>query len=163
MQILRSDITMKKISALLSVVLMLLSFCPSTAFAEEIVTDRYVEYFDDGSYIVTEIETSNISVLSSSTVTNIKTSSYYDSDNVKNWTVKLTGTFSYTGSSASCTKSTVNYTIYNDYWKVTSAAASKSGNKATGNFTVKKYILGIPTKTVNRTLTITCSNSGVCS
>ena len=31
---------------------------------------------------------------------------------------------------------------------------------ATGEFTVKRYNLGIPVETVNKTLTLTCSPSG---
>lgn len=137
---------------------------PATAFAnEKIVTDSYVEYFEDGSYIVTELTESTITTFAAKTVSSSKSSHFYESDNSKAWTVTLNATFSYTGSSATCTKATTSSTIYNSAWKVTSAVASKSGNKATGTFTVKKYVLGIPVKTVNKTLTITCSNTGVCS
>lgn len=155
---------MKKIISLLSVMLMIVTLCPTTAFAnDEIVTESSVEYFDDGSYIVTRITESTITTFAAKTVTKNKSADYYESDNSKAWTVTLSATFSYTGSSATCTKATTSYVIYNDAWKVTSAVASKSGNKATGTFTVKKYVLGIPVKTVNKTLTITCSNTGVCS
>lgn len=155
---------MKKLISLLSVMLMIAVMCPATAFAnDEIVTDTYVEYFEDGSYIVTTITESSITTFAAKTVSRNKSADYYESDNKKAWTVTLNGTFSYTGSSATCTKSATSYTIYNSAWKVTSAVPSKSGNKATGTFTVKKYVLGIPVKTVNKTLTITCSNTGVCS
>lgn len=143
---------------------MIVVMCPATAFAnEKIVTDSYVEYFEDGSYIVTELTESTITTFAAKTVSSSKSSHFYESDNSKAWTVTLNATFSYTGSSATCTKATTSSTIYNSAWKVTSAVASKSGNKATGTFTVKKYVLGIPVKTVNKTLTITCSNTGVCS
>lgn len=155
---------MKKLIALFSVILTLMLMYPTTIFADEkIITDSYVEYFDDGSYVVTEFEESGISTFATSTTTKAKTSTYYTSNNVKQWMVVVTGTFNYTGSSATCTKSTTSYTIYDNSWKVTSSAASKSGNKATGTFTIKNYVLGIPVKTVNKTLTITCSNTGVCS
>lgn len=155
---------MKKLISLLSVILMIVVMCPATAFAnEKIVTDSYVEYFEDGSYIVTELTESTITTFAAKTVSSSKSSHFYESDNSKAWTVTLNATFSYTGSSATCTKATTSSTIYNSAWKVTSAVASKSGNKATGTFTVKKYVLGIPVKTVNKTLTITCSNTGVCS
>lgn len=155
---------MKKLISLLSVVLMIAVLCPNTAFADEkIVTDQYVEYLDDGSYIVTEITSGSIATLAATTINKSKSSNYYNSDNTKEWTVTVNGTFTYTGSSATCTRATVSYNIYNNSWKVTSAAPSKSGNKATGAFTVKKYALGLPYKTVNRTVTLTCSNTGVCS
>lgn len=155
---------MKKIISLLSIISMLLVMMPTVAYAnEKVATDSYIEYFDDGSYIVTRIETSAISTFATSTTSKTKSSDYYDADNKRLWTVNVTGTFTYTGSSATCTKSATSYTIYDSKWKVTSAAASKSGRMATGDFTVKRYTLGIPTKTINKTLTITCSNTGVCS
>lgn len=155
---------MKKCTALFIAVLMLImSVFPVTAVANDETINCYVEYFDDGSYIITEIATSNISTMATSTKTHKKTSSYYDADNKKLWTVNLTGTFTYTGNSATCTKATTSYTIYDSKWKVTSATASKNSRTATGDFTVKRYTLGIPTKTINKALTITCSNTGVCS
>lgn len=154
---------MKRMTTVLLAMLMLVVMCPTNAFAGEVATDQYVEYFEDGSYIVTELKTSGISTFTASTKNYSKSASYYNSDNEKEWTVTLSGTFSYTGSSATCTKATKSYKIYDDHWKVTSSSASKSGNKATGNFTVKRYLAGIPIRTVNKTLTITCSNSGVCS
>lgn len=155
---------MKKISALILTMLMLLTIAPLNAFAaEDVITDSYVEYFDDGSYMVTEITESAISTFASGTVTKTKSSRYYDDNDNLQWTVSITGTFNYTGSSATCTKATTSYTINNNAWKVTSAVPSKSGNKAIGTFTVKKYVLGVPLKTINRTVTITCSNNGACS
>lgn len=154
---------MKRITSVLLAMLMLIVMCPTNAFGGEVATDQYVEYFEDGSYIVTELKTSGISTFATSTTSKTKYSSYYNSNGGLEWRVYLTGTFTYTGSSATCTKATKSYSIYNDNWKVTSSSASKSGNKATGKFTVKKYAIGIPIKTVNKTLTITCSNSGVCS
>lgn len=155
---------MKKLISLLSVILMIAVMCPTTAFAnDEIVTESYVEYFEDGSYIVTELTESTITTFATKTVSKSKSSHYYESDDSKAWTVTLNATFSYTGSSATCTKATTSYTIYDSAWKVTSAVGSKSGNKATGNFTVKRYLLGVPLKSIDRTLTITCSNTGVCS
>ena len=101
--------------------------------------------------------------MTNSTVSKEKYTTHYNSNNEIQWEVCVKGTFTYTGSSATCTKSTVSYKIYNDHWKVTSAVASKSGRTATGEFTLKRYFLGVPTKTVNETLTLTCSNTGVCS
>lgn len=158
---------MKRFVTLFLVLIALFTF-PFTALANDEMdlsdnTERSIEYFEDGSYIVTEFETSIISAFSTSTVSKTKYSNYYNSNNIKEWAVKLTATFNYTGSSATCTNATTSYTIYNGNWKVTTATSSKSGRKATGNFTIKKYSLGIPVKTINRTLTISCSNTGVCS
>lgn len=155
---------MKKLTALFSVLLMLLIMCPATAFASEnVVTDKTIEYFDDGSYIVTEITTSKITTFATKITTKSKSENYYDSNNNIEWTATVTGTFSYNGTSATCENAQVSCKIYNDDWQVASAVPSKSGNKAIGTFTLKKYKLGVVTKTVNRTITLTCNANGVCS
>ncbi len=155
---------MKKLTALFSVLLMLLIMCPTTAFASEsVVTDKTIEYFDDGSYIVTEITTSTISTFASKIVTKSKSENYYDNSGNIEWTATVTGTFSYNGTSATCENARVSCKIYNDDWQVASAVPSKSGNKAIGTFTIKRHNLGVVTKTVNRTITLTCSTNGVFS
>lgn len=156
---------MKKIIAIFLTVFLILSI-PTISYAND--TDyckpnEYIEYFSDGSYSVTTIESINVAVMANSSVSKYKTITHYSSKDEKEWEITITGTFTYTGSSATCTNSTVSYTIYDKNWKVTSAQASKSGRTATGEFTLKRYFLGIPTKTVNETLTLTCSNTGVCS
>lgn len=125
-----------------------------------VLANNGIEYFEDGSYGITTYEIQVASVLTKGTVSKIKSYTYYDSNDVKQWKVSITGSFSYTGSSATCTSSSTTYTIYDAKWKVTKSQASKSGRTATGEFTVKKYLLGIPTQTVNKTLTLSCSNSG---
>ncbi|MCC8073109.1 MAG: hypothetical protein LIO62_03160 [Clostridiales bacterium] len=154
---------MKKFSTVILILFILIFMCPTTIFAQEIKVNKNIEYLDDGSYIVTEFNTNGASTFSTSTKNYAKSSSYYNSDDEKEWTVVLTGTFSYTGTSATCTKAVKSYTIYNDKWKVTSSSASKSGNKAIGDFVLKKYVLGVSVKTVDKTLTISCSKTGVCS
>ncbi len=116
-----------------------------------------IEYFSDGSYMITEIETENSC---KSTVSKSKTTKYYDSSNNLQWKATLTATFSYNGSTSSCTSSSVSHTIYDNAWRNTYSSASKSGNTATGEFTFKHYVLGIPVKTVNKTLTLTCDKNG---
>lgn len=153
---------MKKTISLLFV-LLLLTAIPIQAYAAEynaVLPDYDIEYFDDGTYCVTAFE-ETASALSSTTKTKTKTSTFYNSSDEKLWSVSLTGTFTYTGSSATCTKSSVSYASYKSNWKITSATASKSGRKAIGEFVAKYYTLGVPTNTVNKTLTISCSNSGV--
>ena len=156
---------MKKILPLL-LTLSIMFICPFTVFAEEFTpsqTDEYIEYFDDGSYMVTKFETEQVSPFSTSTTRKTKSANYYSNSGELLWIVSLTGNFSYTGSSATCTSSSVSYKIYNSAWKITSSKADKNGRQAIGNFTVKKYAIGIPISTVNKTITISCSNTGVCS
>lgn len=148
----------KLLSLLLSCLLFFMCF-NITAFASE--SDESKIYFDDGSYIVTVITESPSRA--TNTKSGTKEIKYYDSNDNLEWKVTLTGNFSYTGSSATCTKATINYNIYNDKWKIPTATASKSGNKATGDVVAKHYTLGIPFKTIERTITLTCSASGTLS
>lgn len=75
-------------------------------------------------------------------------------------TYKLTGTFTYNGSSASCTKSSYSTSIKNSKWSFTSKTASKSSNKATGSYTLKNSSTG---KSYSGSVTITCSKNGTIS
>lgn len=154
---------MKKIVSVLLSIMILFAF-PIAVYAEEgnQTTTTSVEYFDDGSYMVTIIE-EEPALTRASTKSGSKTKSYYDSDDELQWVAKLSGTFSYTGSSATCTKSSVTYTIYGSNWKATDSEATKSGRTATGKFTFKKYLTFVPMFTQNITLTLSCSNSGTLS
>ncbi len=133
---------------------------PLSVFAQSTVkTDTQIQYFDDGSYIVTET-TQNIAPFSSGTNSLTRTSVYFNSDDEALWTVSLTGRFTYTGSSATCTSATTSYKIYDNAWKVTEATPSKSGRTASAYFVVKKYWIGIITKTVPVQIVLTCDNNG---
>ena len=121
----------------------------------------YIETYDDGSYGVITITV--VTDPSKASTSGQKSYDYYNSNNVLQWSIYLKGTFTYTGSSATCTSASTSYSINNNSWSVTKAQASRSGATATGEFTVKKYTLGVPTQTVNKTLTLTCSPTGVLS
>lgn len=157
---------MKKIISVFSVVMLLCLF-PLTTFASDecqvIKTENgYIEYFEDGSYGVVEIL--DIKTVTRATgVNKSKTYVYYNSNDELEWSVTITGTFNYNGSTASCTNAVTSYKIYNDRWKVTASSASRSGATARGDFTLKRYLMGIPTKTVDKTVTLTCSKTGVFS
>ncbi len=133
---------------------------PFSIFAQSTTTtDTVKEYLEDGSYIVTEFEQS-ITPFSSGTVSKVKTATYYNSDDERQWSVSIKGTFTYTGSSATCTSASTSYKIYDSAWKVTQATATRSGRTATGEFIVKKYWLGIITKTIPIKVVATCDNNG---
>lgn len=152
--------------------LSIITFAANNTAPILLAENQSIEYYEDGSYsiITVSVEYPAINTPSqkaSAAVTQIitaaKSNSFYNSDDELQWTVTLTGSFSYNGSSATCTQSSVSGTIYNSKWKVTSAVASKSGATAIGDFVVKRYTLLIPVQTVNVHLTITCSASGTLS
>lgn len=147
---------------------MILSAANVAAFAidtDETKTTTATQVFADGSYIVVKLHESNETNATRATKTKIgsKDYEYHTSSGDLRWVITVNGTFTYTGSSATCTKSTVSTKIYNDAWKIASATASKSSNKAIVNFTVKRYTLGVVTKTVQDSVTLTCSAKGVLS
>lgn len=151
--------TFKKVS----VFILTLIFCisvPFGAMAQSAQTvDTEIEYYEDGSYLVTQIE-SGISLFASGSKTVTKYSSYYNSDSEIQWTLYLKASFTYTGSSATCTSASPSYKIYDSAWKVTKAEVSRSGRTATGDYVVKKYWLGIITKTIPVKIIATCDNNG---
>lgn len=158
----------KTLSIILSLLLMI--FLCSLSFAEttDHIVSSTVYVYSDGSYGVTTITESRDDFIVSTNAlkaTKLGSISYshYNASNVLLWKVTLDATFSYNGSTATCISATPSYTIYNSLWKVTKATASHSGNTATGSFTAKRYTLGIPVETINKTLTLTCSPNGTIS
>lgn len=148
---------MKKILLLL-LIFTIVFLNATTTFATDI-NKTCIEYMEDGSYLITSVETIRLSK-STETIIGKKTITYKDSDGLTLWSATLKGTFSYTGSSAACTASSITYSIIDDAWKITSATASKSGNTAFGTVVAKRYTLGIPFKTVEKDIALTCSADG---
>lgn len=150
---------MKKV--LTSLLLMLLIFSPIEICGLESNTSEnvYYEYLEDGSYYeITIIE--NTMTRASSTKKGTKKAKYVTSSNVTVWEVSVTGTFTYDGSSSTCTAASVAATSYSTNWKITSKSASKSGNKATAKATAKCYYDGSLVTTVNKSVTLTCDKNG---
>lgn len=153
---------MKKVLSFLFVVLIVFGVSINAYASYDNITT--VEYFEDGSCIETIIVVKEyISTYATQVKKVEKSISYKDDDGIVCWKATLTATFRYTGSSATCTESDVTYTVSNSKWKITSATASKSGNTATADVTAKRYTLGIPVETLNRTITMTCSANGTVS
>ena len=134
-------------------------------FLENKMKDKPETIFEDGSYVVDLIEASPILVRGSVyTRTGSKTRTFYDSDNVVKWKFIVYGTFEVnSGVSAKCTKATCNTEIYDSNWKVISQSAWPSGNQAIGTATLKRYLLGIPVRTEEVTVTLTCDKNGTLS
>lgn len=118
------------------------------------------EYFDDGSYGIISFESSFSFLETKGTTSKTKKYSYYDNNGYLCWYVTLTGVFTYNGTTANCSEASIAYHIYKNSWSLTSSNRSRSGATATGSFTFKNYVLGVPVKTINKTLTLTCSPNG---
>ena len=151
---------MKRFFSLLFIVVITASvFLPRFNANAARIQNESIEYFADGSYGVTILSPATDEQTKGS-VTKTKAYQYYDNNNVLQWTVKLTASFTYNGVTATCNSATTAFNNNNSAWHITKADASYSGSTATGDFTVKKYFAGIPIKTVNKTLTLTCTPGG---
>lgn len=127
--------------------------------------DEAIEYLDDGSCFVTKTETimnySGMQFFSgASTCSGKKTKTYKSSSGVKLWEVSVSGTFSYDGTSATCTKATVSAKSYSTSWKVSKKSASKSGNKARAKATGTCYKDSKVYCTYTKTVALECSKNG---
>ena len=148
----------RKIIAIFSFFILILAISFSTYAA---TPTQHIEYFSDGSYIVTEItsESSDFSLLST-TQTKSKTNTYYSKSNVKLWSVTVTGTFSYGNGTSSCLSASCSATSYNSSWSVGNKKSSKSGNTAKASATGVHYVNGQSVESVTRIVTLTCSATG---
>ena len=94
------------------------------------------------------------------TVSKTKYVNYYDSNGTLLWTVSLTADFTYNGQQATCTSVSRHSEVYDRDWSIVSSRTEKSGNTATGYFTVRQTKLGVTLKTIERTITLTCDADG---
>lgn len=147
---------MKRIISIVALIAMLVMVVPTYADAEQ--NCERIVYFEDGSYIVTTITEVQSRVAYSKNGTS--TSTYYGSDGTAKWKVTLSGSFTYDGSSATCTSSSCSVIIYNNSWYTISKSASKSGNTAFGSATMGYKVLGITTNQVTRDISLTCDKDG---
>ncbi|MCM1179342.1 MAG: hypothetical protein NC347_03735 [Clostridium sp.] len=79
------------------------------------------------------------------------------------WYVTVTATFSYNGTSATCTASSVTALSCKSSWKVSNKKSSYSGNSATASATGKEYYNSKVMQTINKSVTLTCSKDGTLS
>ncbi len=162
---------MKKIFTLLMSALLFSQIICSTVFAYTHQNlNKQIEYFDDGSYIVTFLtdivpdpSLDVVTISEIKTVTKTKTAEYYNDSNKLMWSIQVKGTFTYGNGSARCTKSEVVAVSHNKYWKLFDKSADKNGNKAIASVTAKLIKNSIVYNTIYKTVTLTCSPNGTFS
>ena len=143
---------MKKIITLLTIVSSILFLSlPVSALDQK----KEIIKLDNGYYLETIIEETSMA-----RAANQKTANYKNAQGAIMFSVTVTGTFTYTGSSSTCTKSVAEASSKNTNWKISSKSASKSGNKATAKAIAKRYVDGVAVETQNCTVTLTCSSNG---
>ena len=152
---------MKKIIILFTTILLTCFFC-FPAYANSSSSKIVIETFDDGSYIesITE-ELPCISTLSTTSKKKGQKTYLYKNNSGKTlWSVTVIGTFTYNGTSAKCTSSSVSTTCPNTNWKISSKSASKSGATASATASAKQYQNHLYLKTITKTVKLTCSKTG---
>ena len=142
------------VMAMVLVAAMFPVFSRAAAYGEEVLT----EVFADGSYVTESICT--MQARASGTTSGSKVKSYYDSNGVLCWQFVLNGSFSYTGTSATCTASSCNVTSYGYGWYTISKNASKSGNVASATVTMGESAGGALANQVSASLTLRCDING---
>ena len=150
---------MKKLISVILVAMLAFTCLPIAGAAETVATKK-IE-FDDGSYLI--VETIRSGARAAHSISGSKPYTYYSASGAAQWKVTLYGTFTYTGSSATCTASSISTTIYENSWSTGSKSASKSGSKATGSATMKQTKNGLTAKSVPVSLSLSCSASGTLS
>ena len=137
---------------------------PTATEAEFEVCSTNIEYFEDGSYLVTTIKETPSSRATVYSKSGSKDVTLYNSDDEVQWIYTLIGTYTIeTGVSVVCTNSTFTYTIYEDKWSLTEHSNSYSENKAYGTAIFKKKVLFITTSTQNVHGYVECDAYGVIS
>lgn len=147
---------MKRLLSFLLILTMLLCVFPVHGSAVEKKLETV--YFDDGSYMTVEIITRG--TRASGSTSGSKPYTYYDSTGSAQWKATISGSFTYNGSSATCTSSSVDVTIYDSAWYTISKSASKSGNAASASVTMGEKRGGVTVNRVPVSLSLSCDRTG---
>lgn len=147
----------KKICAVLLAALLCVWMCvPAFAAGDEgRVVSRTVEQYDNGAYAVVTVY--DTTTARANVKSGYKSFEYYESGSLQ-WTYTAYGTFSYNGSTATCTAATATFDKWIDIWKLIGNEAYPSGSAAIAKGVVQKTTTG---KKVSPTVTITCTPNGV--
>lgn len=150
---------MKRLITFLLIATFIVSVFPmQIAYASQDYEILDVIEYEDGSYL--EISIQSLQTRASGSLTKTKNYTYHNGDGASAWKISLTGSFTYTGTSATCTASSCNVTIYDSKWSIVSKSASKSGNTAYGTATLSRNLLGVSIDKKTCNLTLTCDKNG---
>lgn len=160
---------MKYFTSIALIVVLLLTSTPITTYAHSTSTTPTVTYYEikyisDDYYVETIIEEYSITTYSStSTVKGAKTDNIRNSNNDIIATFKITGTFTYDGSTAQCTAASHSSTINDSAWAFTFKSANRLTNRAIGQYAMQCTQYGTVVQTISDTVTLTCSPNGTLS
>lgn len=121
--------------------------------------------FNNDYYLETVITDANptfsFSTLQSNshTITKTKTTNIKNTKGTVLWSVSITATFTYDGSTSRCISCSPSAETYSSSWTIQSTSSSKSGNSATAIATANYASL----KNYTQSVTISCSKNGTVS
>jgi hypothetical protein len=119
-----------------------------------------VEDLGDGYTVETIIEEEvNLLTRATSSKSAKKTVNYKNGATTM-WAVSVHGTFTYNGSTSTCTASSVTAQSFNANWKIASKQSSKSGSTAIANAVGKRYNSGAEVQSVSREVRLSCNKNG---
>lgn len=147
---------MKKILSFAVAVCLIISIVPQLGYA--LNTENDVIYFENGSYLIVSVQTVESRI--AGTKSSSKTYQYCLPDGTLEWQAVLRGSFVYTGSSGNCTSATCNVTIYNPDWYEVSKTTGTANGTASAELVMGYKVIGITTKTVPVSMSITCDKDG---
>lgn len=147
---------MKKIIALVTILVSLFVLFIIPISAKEVTTE--IEYFEDGSYRITEItvEEPILATRVISTKSGSKTDTYYSASGNNLFSLTVRGTFNYNGTVARATASSYSYSINSSSWSFVSGSSSYTANRATAYGTFENS-LGSQT---DLSVTLYCDQDG---
>lgn len=145
---------MKKLLLGLTLVLMLILPTNINALEENYNTT----YYENGYYY--EISISATNSVARSAKEGSKTIYCKNSAGKTMWSLTVKGTFTYNGSTSSCTSASASTSITDATWKITNKSSSKSGNTAKATATAICYLNGNPINSATKTVSLKCSASG---
>ena len=145
---------MKKLLLGLTLVLMLILPTNINALEENYNTT----YYENGYYY--EISISVTNSVARSAKEGSKTIYCKNSAGKTMWSLTVKGTFTYNGSTSSCTSASASTSITDATWKITNKSSSKSGNTAKETATAICYLNGNPINSATKTVSLKCSASG---
>lgn len=151
------------LSVIAAVLVICTLFIPSNVNAtQSLPTTKDIIRLENGDYLETTI-TSSPAVKSYRAarskikdITKTKTTSYKNSAGAVMWSVSITATFYYDGTSATCVSCSHSASAPGKSWSIKSVSSSKSGNSATAVATATHS-----TADFTQSVTISCNRNGV--
>lgn len=129
---------------------------------EQILVSEIVEYYKDGSILVTSVY--ELTVPARSSLYNKagrKTYEYRDVDGNILWTFAVQGEFRIIeGASVSCVSASCSSQVLHENWSCTRKSASPSGSQAVANGVFEMTVLGIAISTQEVSVTLSCDHYG---